>query len=122
MDQQSCESDGSMFSSSSDLTDDALSTEGPLFELSATLMAVLPIKRGLSKYFQGKSQSFASLSRATCIEDLAKKEAPAWNNKKGMKAWKISGGGFTPGPCSRTITKKSSRGSCASSAARRGRH
>ncbi|EEF46373.1 conserved hypothetical protein [Ricinus communis] len=61
-------------SSSSDLVDDASSptstlstsssnsTAGPLFELSE-LMAHLPIKRGLSSFYQGKSQSFTSLSR-----------------------------------------------------------
>ncbi|KAG6491675.1 hypothetical protein ZIOFF_046611 [Zingiber officinale] len=90
MDGKGFESDDSSISSSSNLSDhevssssstsplstSSTSTLGPLFELSATLMAELPVRRGLSKHFQGKSQSFTSLSEARCIEDLAKKEAP----------------------------------------------
>lgn len=49
-----------------------LDTEDPLYELS-TLLAQLPIRKGLSKYYQGKSQSFTSISDATCVQDLAKK-------------------------------------------------
>ncbi|KAG1335325.1 hypothetical protein COCNU_03G014440 [Cocos nucifera] len=93
-----------MFSSSSDLTDDAtssspklfspssnpskLNSDGPLLDLTS-LMAQLPIRRGLSKHFQGKSQSFTSLSDARCIDDLAKKEIPY---KKRMKPWKSYAG------------------------------
>ncbi|XP_008798584.1 uncharacterized protein LOC103713433 [Phoenix dactylifera] len=133
------DSSDSMFSSSSNLTDDAtssspksfspssnsskLNSDGPLFELSS-LMAQLPIRRGLSKYFQGKSQSFTSLSDARCIDDLAKKETPY---KKRMKPCKSYAGGFdasqkpcyTPGPCNKTIAKKTSRGSSGSLVARR---
>lgn len=103
--------------SSSDLVDDASSTNssssnsnnGPLFELSE-LMAQLPIKRGLSKYYQGKSQSFTSLSRAMSIEDLAKKETPY---RKKMKSCKSYGGGLD---IKATISKKNSsaRGSFSS--------
>ncbi|KAK9071242.1 hypothetical protein SSX86_009810 [Deinandra increscens subsp. villosa] len=46
--------------------------DGPLYELSE-LMAHLPMKRGLSKYYQGKSESFGSLANLKNIEDLAKK-------------------------------------------------
>lgn len=80
-------------SSSSDMVDDASSSpscssptssnSGPLYELSE-LMAQLPIKRGLSKYFQGKSQSFTSFSRVKSTEDLAKKQTPCRSKK--MKA------------------------------------
>ncbi|GAV84349.1 hypothetical protein CFOL_v3_27793 [Cephalotus follicularis] len=45
---------------------------GPLYELSE-LMLQLPIKRGLSKYYDGQSQSFTSLASVNSIEDLAKK-------------------------------------------------
>ncbi|XP_042410417.1 uncharacterized protein LOC121999849 [Zingiber officinale] len=121
MDGKGFESDDSSISSSSNLSDhevssssstsplstSSTSTLGPLFELSATLMAELPVRRGLSKHFQGKSQSFTSLSEARCIEDLAKKEAPTCGKRR-IKAWK-SYGGFVSSPCSRTITKKSSR-------------
>ncbi|KAF5453089.1 hypothetical protein F2P56_028027 [Juglans regia] len=122
-------------SSSSDMVDDASSpnsftfsfahSSGPLFELSE-LMAQLPIKRGLSlskhlslyicrrglsKYFEGKSQSFTSLSRVMNIEDLAKKETPY---RRKMKPCKSYGGGldnhkpYTTLPKA-TISKKASR-------------
>ncbi|PPR97612.1 hypothetical protein GOBAR_AA23044 [Gossypium barbadense] len=62
--------------SSSDLVDDATSSasssNGPLYELSE-MMAQLPIKRGLSKHYCGKSQSFTSLANVKSIEDLPKK-------------------------------------------------
>ncbi|XP_074285676.1 uncharacterized protein LOC141611125 [Silene latifolia] len=80
-------------SSSSDLLDDATSStspNGPLFGLSE-LMDQLPIKRGLSKYYQGKSQSFTSLARVTSLEDLAKKENPY---QKRLKACRSYGGGL----------------------------
>ncbi|XP_073109413.1 protein OXIDATIVE STRESS 3-like [Elaeis guineensis] len=135
----STDSSESMFSSSSDLTDDAtssspksfspssnpskLNSDGPLFELTS-LTAQLPIRRGLSKYFQGKSQSFTSLSDARCVDDLAKKEIPY---KKRMKPCKSYAGGldasqkpcYTPGPCNKTIAKKTSRGSSGSLLSRR---
>nr|XP_010917660.1 uncharacterized protein LOC105042235 [Elaeis guineensis] len=133
------DSGDSTSSSSSDLTDDAtsssptpfspssnaskLDSDGPVFQLSS-LMAQLPIKRGLSKYYQGKSQSFTSLSDARCIEDLAKKEIPY---KKKMKPCKSYAGNldasqksfYTPGPYNKTIAKKTTRGSCSSLVARR---
>ncbi|EXB74592.1 hypothetical protein L484_026289 [Morus notabilis] len=105
--------------SSSDLVEDASSScssshsNGPLYELSE-LMAQLPIKRGLSKYFQGKSQSFTSLSKVRSIEDLAKKENP-YNNRRKMKACKSYGGGLDAHKLytlpKATISKKASRGS-----------
>nr|CAD1843184.1 unnamed protein product [Ananas comosus var. bracteatus] len=122
-------SDESVSSSTSDLTDDATSPapklntsqideNGPLYELSS-LMEDLPIRKGLSKYYKGKSQSFSCLSNVRCIEDLAKKENPY---RKRMKTCKSYAGGldaqkkpsFAPGPYSRTISKKPSRVSCAS--------
>ncbi|KAK4837192.1 hypothetical protein QYF36_003517 [Acer negundo] len=51
----------------------------PLLDMSS-LLHQLPFKRGLSKHYQGKSQSFTSLSEVTCVEDLAKPENP--NNKR----------------------------------------
>ncbi|OAY27199.1 uncharacterized protein LOC110603442 [Manihot esculenta] len=62
--------------SSTDLEEDASSSSstlnGPLYELSE-LMAQLPVKRGLSKFYQGKSQSYTSLASVKSLEDLAKK-------------------------------------------------
>ncbi|KAJ0977433.1 hypothetical protein J5N97_012907 [Dioscorea zingiberensis] len=118
----SANSDDSTFSSSSDHTDDTASSShhsnGPLYELSS-LMDQLPIKRGLSKYYEGRSQSYTSLSNVRCLEDLAKKESPY---RRRMKLSKSYGGGldanqkpnFSRGPCSKTISKKASRSSCSS--------
>ncbi|KAH7682019.1 hypothetical protein IHE45_05G095700 [Dioscorea alata] len=113
----------STLSSSSDHTDDDTASSsrhsnGPLFQLSS-LMDQLPIKKGLSKYYEGKSQSYTSLSNVRCLEDLAKKESPY---RRRMRLSKSYGGGldvsqkatFGPGPCSKTISKKSSRSSCSS--------
>lgn len=104
-------------SSSSELIDDASSssssspTHGPLYELSE-LMDQLPIKRGLSKYYQGKSQSFTSLARVTSLEDLAKKETPY---QKKIKACRSYGGGLNNFKSytqpKATISKKASKGS-----------
>ncbi|RWR78561.1 Oxidative stress 3, putative isoform 1 [Cinnamomum micranthum f. kanehirae] len=121
----------SMASSSSDLSEDASSSftsstpdqlpVSPLYQMSS-LMEQLPFKRGLSKHFQGKSQSFTSLSNVRCLEDLAKPDNPY---KKKMKSSKSYAGGldshrsYTPNASSRTISKKSSRSSCASLISRR---
>ncbi|CAL9184785.1 unnamed protein product [Musa acuminata subsp. burmannicoides] len=117
--------------SSSELTDDATSSSprssstasqpdsnGSLFDLSS-LMAQLPIKRGLSKYYQGKSQSFRSLSDVRCMEDLAKEENP--NRKKMKVCHGIGGLGATPRLYKKTTSRRASRGSCPSLPARRNR-
>jgi hypothetical protein len=56
--------------SSSELDDDATSSDSR-FDM-ASLMTQLPFKRGLSKFFDGKSQSFSSLAAVGSLEDLAK--------------------------------------------------
>ncbi|KAE8682822.1 Arginyl-tRNA synthetase, class Ic isoform 1 [Hibiscus syriacus] len=78
--------------SSSDLVEDASSSSsnGPLYELS-DLMAQLPIRRGLSKHYQGKSQSFTSLPRVMSIDDLPKK---VLSNRAKMKSCKSYGWGL----------------------------
>ncbi|KAJ6809712.1 uncharacterized protein M6B38_162795 [Iris pallida] len=69
-------SSNSAGSSSSDFTEDAGSSmEGPLFEMTSLILQ-LPFKRGLSKHFEGKSQSFTSLSSVKSLEDLVKPERP----------------------------------------------
>ncbi|VVA18606.1 PREDICTED: unknown [Prunus dulcis] len=70
----------------------SFNSHGSLYDLS-DLMAQLPIKRGLSKYFEGKCQSFTSLSKVKSIEDLAKKESP-YNQRKALKQSKSYGGGL----------------------------
>ncbi|KAI3727268.1 hypothetical protein L1987_67080 [Smallanthus sonchifolius] len=87
-------------SSSLDTIDDASSansSRSSLYDLS-DLMSHLPIKRGLSKFYHGKSDSFTSLSRVTSIEDIPKK-----SHKKMKKSY----GSYThPKPI---ISKKSYR-------------
>ncbi|KAG9442412.1 hypothetical protein H6P81_018266 [Aristolochia fimbriata] len=116
----SISSSSSSSASSSDRL--AAAATGPLYEMS-TLMEQLPFKRGLSKFFNGKSQSFTSLSNVRCLEDLAKPENPY---KKKLKTCKSYGGeldthhkSFSPKPSSRIISKKVSRGSCTSLSGKR---
>ncbi|CAO2043456.1 unnamed protein product [Urochloa humidicola] len=68
-----CASSSSTSSSDEvELADDASSSGSTgNFEM-ASLMTQLPIKRGLSKFFDGKSQSFASLAAVAGLEDLPK--------------------------------------------------
>ncbi|AQK45296.1 uncharacterized protein [Zea mays] len=58
-----------------DLADDASSSGSTCHFEMASLMTHLPIKRGLSKFFAGKSQSFASLAAVGGIDDLPKPPA-----------------------------------------------
>ncbi|KAI3447051.1 hypothetical protein Pfo_003716 [Paulownia fortunei] len=123
------DSEASSSSLSEDLTDDASSSStssktnsspssGPLCEL-AELMAQLPIKRGLSKYYHGKSQTFASLASVSSVEDLAKKET---SYSKRMKSCKSYGGNLNQhkfGPKA-TIAKRSPKGSFSPSLATKG--
>ncbi|KAL7604431.1 hypothetical protein Lser_V15G18058 [Lactuca serriola] len=94
-------------SSSSDTTDDASSSSAnssrsSLYDLS-DLMSQLPIKRGLSKFYHGKSDSFSSLARVTSVEDLPKKEHKM-KKKKMKKSYRSH---TLPKPI---ISKRKSRG------------
>ncbi|CAK8579487.1 unnamed protein product [Lathyrus sativus] len=92
-------------SSTSNLSSSSSSNlNGPLYELSE-LMNHLPMKRGLSMFYQGKAQSFGSLARVESIQDLPKKEKVNYKNK--VKSCK-NFGLCTP---KAKIAKKSSRGS-----------
>ncbi|RLM80875.1 hypothetical protein C2845_PM12G07280 [Panicum miliaceum] len=130
------ESSGSLCSSASNLSDDATSSppghprepssassstvqlddDGPLYKLSS-LVVQLPIRKGLSKYYQGKSQSFTSISDATCVQDLAKKISYS----KRIKTCKSYSAGLDmnqrsnnlPRPCNKVIAKRPSNGSVA---------
>lgn len=64
-------------------------------------------RRGLSKYFEGKSESFTCLTSVKNIQEFAKKET---GYKKKMKGCKRYGGGLYALP-KRTISKKVSRNS-----------
>ncbi|ESQ42762.1 hypothetical protein EUTSA_v10014792mg [Eutrema salsugineum] len=106
--------------SSSDLTEDddddasSSSSNGPLGDLS-DLMSHLPIKRGLSKFYEGKSQSFTSLANVKSLEDLMKRGFKNRNyGARRRKACRSTGGiidqsykrVYSP---KATISKKASR-------------
>ncbi|KAJ0890833.1 hypothetical protein HanRHA438_Chr09g0428231 [Helianthus annuus] len=91
-------------SCSFDTTDDASSSNSSrssLYDMS-DLMSHLPIKRGLSKFYHGKSDSFTSLARVTSIEDIPKKEKML-HKKKMKKSYRSH---TLPKP---VISKKNSR-------------
>ncbi|RWR91476.1 MTD1 family protein [Cinnamomum micranthum f. kanehirae] len=56
----------------------------------ASLESSLPIKRGLSNYFTGKSKSFTSLSEVTTIKDLAKPENSYNKRRKTLVTYKAA--------------------------------
>ncbi|KAG4923481.1 hypothetical protein AAZX31_18G045500 [Glycine max] len=104
-------------SSSSSAADDQLVVVAdPLGDMTS-LFQQLPIKRGLSKFYQGKSQSFTSLTNVRSLEDLAKPENPY--NKR-LKSCKSYAGGLAESHSTRAVSKRgmvhstSSRGSCSS--------
>ncbi|XP_062091150.1 protein OXIDATIVE STRESS 3 LIKE 1-like [Humulus lupulus] len=77
-------------SNGEDSADDEVqsSFKGPLDTMDG-LEEVLPIKRGISKFYNGKSKSFTSLSDATSvssIKDFAKPENPYTRKRKNLIA------------------------------------
>ncbi|KAM7255547.1 hypothetical protein ACFE04_008445 [Oxalis oulophora] len=133
--ESSCVSNGSSNYSSSDtnLEDDASSSSSTsnnnnnneaLYDLSE-LLTHLPIKRGLSKFYNGKSQSFTSLSRVTSLEDLAKNKETPYRRKMAMKPCKSYGANLDNSKSAAftlpksTISKKVSRNSISSFTNRR---
>ncbi|KAK6944896.1 hypothetical protein RJ641_025998 [Dillenia turbinata] len=98
----------------------SLQSEGPLFGLS-DLMAQLPIKRGLSKFYEGKSQSYTSLASVTSIEDLAKKTSPCGKRMKSSKSYAggLDGHKASAHTPKSIISKKTSRGSSLSKLGKR---
>jgi hypothetical protein len=74
-------------------------------------------RRGLSKYYQGKSQSFTSISGATCLQDLGK-EATYNKRMKTCKSYTVGIGmtqrtNHSPRIRSKMIAKRPSKGSFA---------
>lgn len=70
---------------------EGFSPNSPLSKMS-DLMVELPIKRGLSRHYNGKSQSYTSLANVTSIHDLPKPErGPA---RKKLKSCRSYGGGM----------------------------
>lgn len=90
-----------------------------LYDMSS-MMAQLPVKKGLSKYYDGKSQSFACMSEVRCLEDLRKKETPYKKIKpsKSYVALDEEQDCHMTGPNSRGMSKKPSGSSCANLVAR----
>ncbi|EYU21445.1 hypothetical protein ABFS82_09G111500 [Erythranthe guttata] len=102
-----------------DTADDASSSSSSpsnsSYDLSE-IMAQLPIKRGLSKFYNGKSESFTSLSRVTSIEELAKKAIPCRRSLKASKSCGLGLNNYKPYTLPKAvITKKSAKGSFFSS-------
>ncbi|XP_028790136.1 uncharacterized serine-rich protein C215.13 [Neltuma alba] len=97
-------------------------SNGPLYELSQ-LMDHLPIKRGLSMFYEGKAQSFTSLATVESIGDLPKKATPYCRKK--MKSSKSYAGDLDRHKVishispKATISKKTSRGSLVSAVSSR---
>ncbi|KAJ8549221.1 hypothetical protein K7X08_032928 [Anisodus acutangulus] len=60
----------------------------------SSLLQELPFKRGLSKHYNGKSQSFTSLSNVTSLEDMAKPENPYNKKLKSCKSYGVFLEGF----------------------------
>ncbi|XP_019252299.1 PREDICTED: uncharacterized protein LOC109231178 [Nicotiana attenuata] len=118
--------EGDSFSSSSDSTSPNSfgsssheHTTGALQNMSS-LLQELPFKRGLSKHYNGKSQSFTSLSNVSSLEDLAKPENPCRKKLKSCKSYGVFLEGFNSDHHQSPPTKKTNRrGSCSSFRARR---
>ncbi|CAH9089773.1 unnamed protein product [Cuscuta europaea] len=53
----------------------------------SALLQDLPFKKGLSKHYNGKSQSFTSLTNVRSVEDLAKPENPYNKRLKGCRSY-----------------------------------
>ncbi|KAK7300614.1 hypothetical protein RJT34_11462 [Clitoria ternatea] len=108
LDSDSFEEVTSPATSSSSSSAHQLASE-PLNDMSS-LFQQLPIKRGLSKYYEGKAQSFSSLAKVRSVEDLAKPENPY---KKKLKCY---GGGMRESERG----DRGSQGSCSSMSAKSG--
>lgn len=106
---------------SSDDTFDESSSSNNNNRHSTTDLQQLPPKRGLSKHFQGKSQSFTSLSKVLCLEDLAKPENPYNKKMKSCKSY-VGLSRMLPPPTRSASSSKlfnKNRASCSSSSIER---
>ncbi|XP_071693516.1 uncharacterized protein [Rutidosis leptorrhynchoides] len=103
-------------SSSSNNNSISRTNENILGDMS-DLLQQLPSKKGLSKHFQGKSQSFTSLSKVLCLEDLAKPENPYNKKLKSCKSY-VALSRMLPPPTRSASSSKlfnKNRASCSSS-------
>ncbi|CAA0814679.1 oxidative stress 3 [Striga hermonthica] len=124
--QESTVSNGS--SSLSDVMDDASSFESSSFSPNSSralydlseMMEQLPIKRGLSQFYKGKSESFTSLSRVTSIEDLAKKATSCRRHLKASKSIGTSLHSYKSFTLPKPIITKKPNRACSSFSCKRG--
>nr|ACG28111.1 hypothetical protein [Zea mays] len=74
----------------------------------ASMVSQLPAKKGLSRHYEGKAQSFACMSEVRCLDDLRKKDSP-YKQKKVKSSCKgyVALGGMM------MANKPPSSGSCA---------
>ncbi|KAL2610740.1 hypothetical protein R1flu_029313 [Riccia fluitans] len=72
---RSDDSAGSVENEDSDMEVESKLRAGPL-DMMSELECSLPIKRGLSRFWSGKSKSFHSLAEVSSVNDLAKPENP----------------------------------------------
>jgi len=66
------------------------------------------LRTGLSKYYQGRSESFTSLADVICVEDLAKKTTPYIRRPKASRRHAATLG--VKNRLSKTVAKKEPRG------------
>lgn len=63
-------------------------------------------RRGLSKFYNGKSESFTALSMVTSIEDLVKKETPYKRKVKASKSYAAGLNSYKPYTLPKPIISK----------------
>ncbi|KAL2237216.1 uncharacterized protein LOC105164603 [Sesamum indicum] len=96
----SCSDESSSIGKNSDVSESSLERSGDGEEVQScykgpldameTLEQVLPIRRGISRFYNGKSKSFASLagaSSSSSIKDLAKPENAYMRKRRNLLAW-----------------------------------
>lgn len=104
------------------ITDTVMFQDTAIENPGAKLYFINLCRRGLSKFYQGKSQTFASLESVKSLEDLAKRGRPK-RRRRMLESSKSYGGGldkriiYSP---KAAIIKKSSRVSLVSSIGRKG--
>ncbi|XP_062231936.1 protein OXIDATIVE STRESS 3 LIKE 3-like [Phragmites australis] len=74
-----------------------------IYDMSSMTLQIPSKKKGLSRYYEGKSQSFTCMSEVRCLEDLQKKDSAYKQKIKSCKSYVALGG----------MAKKPSSNSCA---------
>lgn len=71
-----------------------------------TMSNLILCRRGLSKFYNGKSESFTALSMVTSIEDLVKKETPYKRKMKASKSYAAGLNSYKPYTLPKPIISK----------------